>query len=251
MTDLRAHSEMNAFYIIPANTKKSLLGLFSTHPPVEQRIAAARSGWRRSCRARARARLDGVPRQRCSGARRPSRSRRQDRLFALTTAYITLETEHNITTRGEAAIVFQPVDTADFDEDRHGDGGARARHRRGDRARRSTRRDDTFGYRWMILRDPDVEDLVVGDQRGQRRARRRRLRRPHARGGLRLQGRARPPAVPHLQLQARHLVPVRARRGASRQRDAERELQLKAILDPELPVEPELERWFPMWGIPI
>jgi len=39
MTDLRAHSEMNAFYIIPANTKKSLLNLFSTHPPVEQRIA--------------------------------------------------------------------------------------------------------------------------------------------------------------------------------------------------------------------
>jgi heat shock protein HtpX len=38
-TDLRAHSEMNAFYIIPANTKKSLLNLFSTHPPVEQRIA--------------------------------------------------------------------------------------------------------------------------------------------------------------------------------------------------------------------
>jgi heat shock protein HtpX len=39
MTDLRAHSELNAFYIIPANTKQSLLNLFSTHPPVEQRIA--------------------------------------------------------------------------------------------------------------------------------------------------------------------------------------------------------------------
>ena len=37
--DLRAHSEMNAFYIIPAGTKQSLLNLFSTHPPVEQRIA--------------------------------------------------------------------------------------------------------------------------------------------------------------------------------------------------------------------
>jgi heat shock protein HtpX len=39
MSDLRAHSEMNAFYIIPANTKQSLLNLFSTHPPVEKRIA--------------------------------------------------------------------------------------------------------------------------------------------------------------------------------------------------------------------
>jgi heat shock protein HtpX len=39
MNDLRSHSEMNAFYIIPAGAKKSLLNLFSTHPPVEQRIA--------------------------------------------------------------------------------------------------------------------------------------------------------------------------------------------------------------------
>jgi heat shock protein HtpX len=38
MTDLRAHSELNAFYIIPAGTKQSLLNLFSTHPPVEKRI---------------------------------------------------------------------------------------------------------------------------------------------------------------------------------------------------------------------
>jgi len=39
MNDLRSHAEMNAFYIIPAGAKKSLLNLFSTHPPVEQRIA--------------------------------------------------------------------------------------------------------------------------------------------------------------------------------------------------------------------
>jgi heat shock protein HtpX len=39
MNDLRSHAEMNAFYIIPASTKKSILGLFSTHPPVEKRIA--------------------------------------------------------------------------------------------------------------------------------------------------------------------------------------------------------------------
>ena len=36
--DLRSqHAEMNAFYIFPA--KRSLLGLFATHPPIEKRIA--------------------------------------------------------------------------------------------------------------------------------------------------------------------------------------------------------------------
>jgi len=39
-TDLRAHAEMNAFYIVPANVKNSLYGLFATHPPMEKRIAA-------------------------------------------------------------------------------------------------------------------------------------------------------------------------------------------------------------------
>ena len=30
---------MNAFYIIPAGAKRGLENVFSTHPPVEQRIA--------------------------------------------------------------------------------------------------------------------------------------------------------------------------------------------------------------------
>ncbi len=39
-TDLRAHAEMNAFYIFPANAKQSVFNLFSTHPPMEKRIEA-------------------------------------------------------------------------------------------------------------------------------------------------------------------------------------------------------------------
>jgi heat shock protein HtpX len=38
--DLRAHAEMNAFYIVPVKVKESIFNLFSTHPPMEQRIAA-------------------------------------------------------------------------------------------------------------------------------------------------------------------------------------------------------------------
>jgi len=38
--DLRAHAEMNAFYIVPVKVKDSVYNLFSTHPPMEQRIAA-------------------------------------------------------------------------------------------------------------------------------------------------------------------------------------------------------------------
>ena len=38
-----------------------------------------------------------------------------DRLFAMSTAYVTFETSLDITSRGTAAIVFQPLATADFE----------------------------------------------------------------------------------------------------------------------------------------
>ena len=38
--DLRASSELSAFYIFPPSVKGSISGLFATHPPMEKRIAA-------------------------------------------------------------------------------------------------------------------------------------------------------------------------------------------------------------------
>ncbi len=38
--DLRASEELAAFYIFPPHAKASVMGLFSTHPPMEKRIAA-------------------------------------------------------------------------------------------------------------------------------------------------------------------------------------------------------------------
>jgi heat shock protein HtpX len=38
--DLRKAEGMSAFFIIPARTKKSLMNIFSDHPPLEQRLAA-------------------------------------------------------------------------------------------------------------------------------------------------------------------------------------------------------------------
>jgi heat shock protein HtpX len=51
-SDLRAHQELNAFYIFPASAKQSVFGLFATHPPMEKRIAAL---------ARLESQLQGVP----------------------------------------------------------------------------------------------------------------------------------------------------------------------------------------------
>ncbi len=38
---------------------------------------------------------------------------------------------------------------------------------------------------------------------------------------------------------------------AGQQRDTALELQVRAVLSGELPIEPDLERWFPIWGAPV
>src|SRR5215210_1672416 len=78
----------------------------------------------------------------------------------MTTAYVTLETAHDIKSTGSAGIVFQPLGTADF----KGIVEETEELLRGTAEETGTKvetADDEFGYRWLVLRDPDFEDLVV------------------------------------------------------------------------------------------
>src|SRR5437763_2854172 len=84
-----------------------------------------------------------------------------DRLFAMSTAYVKLETEMAITSRGSAAIVFQPLATADFTSIVR-DMEEVVRATAGDSQTTVDTSDDTYGYRWLILRGQDFDSLVVG-----------------------------------------------------------------------------------------
>src|SRR5690242_19366043 len=84
-----------------------------------------------------------------------------DRLFAMSTAYVKLETELEITSRGSAAIVFQPLSTADFQSIvRDMEEVVRATAKDSGTTVESS--DDSYGYRWLVLRGSDFDDLVVG-----------------------------------------------------------------------------------------
>jgi hypothetical protein len=109
---------------------------------------------------------------------------------------------------------------------------------------------DTFGYRWMILRDSDFEDLVTGINA--------------ISGELEVGGygdRILAAVFPFEDESGKRVYWIyNYKRGAfypfvpaggEQQRDNERELRLKAQIGPELPLEPELERWFPLWDIPL
>ena len=173
-----------------------------------------------------------------------------DRLFALTTAYIGLEAQQGIKTRGAAAIVFQPLATGDFqsivtemEEVLQGTGT--------EYGSTIETRDDEFGYRWMIIRDPDLDDLVVGINA---------VSDALAVGGYSERVLCAVFAFEDAQRRRVSFIynykrgtwyPFVPAAGADKQRDNERELQIKAMVGEELPFEPELERWFPLWGIPI
>ncbi len=171
-----------------------------------------------------------------------------DRLFAMSTAYVTLDTSHGIATTGKSGIVFQPLATADFEsiatemEEILAGTGA-------DTGTTISTSDDEHGYRWMILDDPDIEDLVVGVNA---------VSDALAVGGYGDRVLAAVFAFKDSKSRAVYFI-YNYKRGfwypfvpAGRlQRDGERELQIKAIIDGELPIEPELERWFPLWGTPI
>src|SRR5918997_3037091 len=84
-----------------------------------------------------------------------------DRVFAMTTAHVTLEMELGLTSSGKAAIVFQPLATTDFEQIVR-DMEEVVRSSGEETGTTIEVSDDEFGYRWMILSDPDFEDLVVG-----------------------------------------------------------------------------------------
>jgi hypothetical protein len=182
------------------------------------------------------------------GGRRKLKQPAPDRLFAMTTAHVTLETGLGIKHRGAAGIVFQPLATADF----------RQIVQQAEELVRGTAEesgstletaDDEFGYRWLVLRDPDFEDLVVSlntvstELQG---------------GGY---GDRLLACVFAFEEEGRPLYLIyNFKRGTfypfvpapgDKQRDNERELRLKAQLGPELPFEEDVTRWFPLWEIPL
>jgi hypothetical protein len=256
-----------------------------------------------------------------------------EKLFAISTAYIALATEHDIQPTGRAAIVFQPLATSEFEATmRDMEEVVKATGAEG--GTQVASQNDSYGYRWMVVSNPpsqpSVEDLAVainavsdsieggghgerllcavfafhhvdavgGDPAGDSTAdpagdstadpagdgvgapARGSVGAP-ARGsvGAPARGSAGAPAggstsaagdVPSwaADLTSGTLTPgvglvyfiYNYKRGywypfvpapGDEQRSTERELQLKAQMAKELPIEPEMERWFPLWGIPI
>jgi GNAT superfamily N-acetyltransferase len=172
-----------------------------------------------------------------------------DRLFARTTANVTLETGLGLKSKQCAGVVFQPIATADFKQivtetEELLKGTA---EETGTEVRSH---DDQYGYRWLILRDDDPDDLVVAMNTV----------------SVELQGagygdRLLAAVFAYADEGGRTVYFIyNFKRGAyypfvpapgTQARDTEHELRIKAQLARELPWEEDLARWFPLWDIPL
>jgi hypothetical protein len=172
-----------------------------------------------------------------------------DRVFAMSTAAVMLELELGLKSAGRAGIVFQPLATADFDgivrdmeEVVRGTGE--------ETGTTITKQDDSFGYRWMVLADPDFEDVVVGINAVSTALEAGGYGERILAAVFAFADEAGKPVYFIYNYKRGAFYPF-VPSGGDQQRDNERELRLKAQVGSELPIEPELERWFPLWGIPI
>ena len=149
---------------------------------------------------------------------------------------------------GVGAIVFKPLSAGEFaqvdrDVEELLDGVA------ADSGAKLDRKTDSFGFEWVIVRDPELEDQVTVVHAVASEFEARGFGSQLLAAAFRFDGEEHPvywiygfktgtfwPFVPS---------------GKEQERDNARELELKAKLELELPVEPDLSRWFALFDAPI
>ncbi len=171
-----------------------------------------------------------------------------ERIFALSTARVTLETELGLKFAGAGAVVFKPMSAGEFtqaDSDMQELLDATCK----ESGSTVERKDDTYGFQWLVVRDPDLEDVVTSVHLVSSELEAHGFGPQLLAGVFRFDGGEHPvywiygyktgtfwPFVPT---------------GSGQGRDNAEELELKAKLEGELPVEQDLTRWFGVFDAPL
>jgi hypothetical protein len=170
-----------------------------------------------------------------------------ERLFALSTARVTLEVELGLKSAGAGGVVFKPLSAGEFVRAENElqellDGVAT------DYGSRLERKSDDFGYEWIVVRDADLEDQVTTVHAVAQGLQERGFGAQLLAAAFRFDGGKNPvywiygfkrgafwPFVPK----------------GEKERDNAEELELKAKLENELPIEQDLSRWFGLFDAPL
>jgi hypothetical protein len=185
-------------------------------------------------------------------ARKKLKGADEEQLFAISTARITLETELGLKPAGAAGVCFKPLSAGEF---------VRADNEiqqlldavASEAGSKLERQSDDYGFEWLIVRDGDFEDLVatvhliVSEMKsqgfdGQLWA---------AIFPFESQGFDGDKRVYWIYGFKRGAFWPFVPKGEGKERDNAEELELKAKLEKELPVEQDLTRWFGVFDAPV
>jgi hypothetical protein len=193
-----------------------------------------------------------------------------DALFALPSAAVTLQTSAGLVSSGAAGVCWKPPagqpaenlekeigELLDLPDDPDTaslapEGAPTATPTT--TVGKFTQAEDSYGYRWLLLDDPDIEDLVT-------RVHLANSTLTDAGWGPQLlcsvfgfkpgEGAA-PDAKPFFLVylyKRGTFYPFAPQAGEHR--DNELELRVKAVIGADLPFETDLSRWFPLWDAPV
>ena len=180
--------------------------------------------------------------------RRGLKKAEREALSALPAAAVTMDVELGLKPAGVAAVIFKPLSAGEFvrAENEMQELLDLAAREASSRIERST---DSYGYEWLIVRDNDFEDLVTTVHLIASELAARGFGEQLLAAAFRFAG----GKLPVLWIYGYKrgafwpFVPT----GEGQERDNAEELELKAKLEKELPIEPDLTRWFGLFGAPL
>ncbi len=179
-----------------------------------------------------------------------------EKLFAMSTAYVTLTVDLREQPTGRAGICFRPVASSQFTslQDELSDLLKVSGKESGTTIQTTT---DPYGFQWVVFEDQEFENLVAtvhlvsltlqdGGFGERLLAAVFRFDGTDGPGGA---GEGNHPINWIYNYKRGSFYPFVP--SGERRRDNAAELRLAAVMDRELPMEKDFERWYPLWGIPI
>jgi hypothetical protein len=172
----------------------------------------------------------------------------EETLFALTTACVTLQTELGLKPAGVGAVTYKPLSSGDFDRVNN-DVESLVKAAAQSAGSEVERKTDSYGFEWVIVRDNDIEDQVTGVYAVANELTAQGFGAQLLAAPFRFDGRDHPVYWIYGFKRGKWwpFVPT----GDGQNRDNAAELELKAKLEGELPVEPDLTRWMALYDAPI
>ncbi|NYT01222.1 MAG: hypothetical protein GKC10_00430, partial [Methanosarcinales archaeon] len=106
---------------------------------------------------------------------------------------------------------------------------------------------DDYNYLWVVLRDRDFDDLVAGVHMVSQTLIEQGLGTQLLCAVYRFRGESTVYWIYNFKQGSYYPFAPRG----DKQRDQSLEFRLRSVMEPELPMEKDVEKWYPLWGMPL